>query len=242
MLPPRAYIFIGLNGLRILSLIALLLVFASNISTLVHDVQAVNRFEASKATMSNTTSILNTEYISGSTVPNQPLGVFWAVLNRLLINFQVIILVLSEFGWPSAFFNRFFPVLGKEFSLGPLGIIQCLLGAAVLSHHVDTFSLVAAFFLFAIGFFNMLSGLIFSGAKVKRSVTSWREHAKSAIPTRVAGVDVRPIASAASSMLFKREKAAGEANTGHGFGAEGEHVARLKGSFISKPLKTVVHQ
>jgi len=44
-------------------------------------------------------------------VPNQPAGVFWAVVNRLLIIFQVIFLVLSEVGWPMSFFDRFFPVL-----------------------------------------------------------------------------------------------------------------------------------
>ena len=63
---------------------------------------------------------------SNSTVPNQPAGVFWAVLNRLLIIGQVVILFLSEIGWPSAFFERFFPVLGDDFGLGALGVIQCL--------------------------------------------------------------------------------------------------------------------
>lgn len=65
-------------------------------------------------------------FLSDSTVPNQAAGVFWAVLNRLLIIFQTIVLILSELGWPSAFFNRFFPVLGKDFGLGALGVIQCL--------------------------------------------------------------------------------------------------------------------
>jgi hypothetical protein len=67
---------------------------------------------------------------SGSTVPNQPAGVFWAVLNRLLIVTQVLVLIMSELGWPSAFFNRFFPILGKDFGLGALGIIQCLYGSS----------------------------------------------------------------------------------------------------------------
>lgn len=62
----------------------------------------------------------------GSTVPNQPAGAFWAVLNRLLIIGQTIVLILSEFGWPASFFNRYFPVLGKDFGLGALGIMQCL--------------------------------------------------------------------------------------------------------------------
>ena len=61
-----------------------------------------------------------------STVPNQPAGAFWAVLNRLLIICQIILLILSEVGWPQKFFSRFFPVLGYDFGLGALGIIQCL--------------------------------------------------------------------------------------------------------------------
>ena len=59
-------------------------------------------------------------------MPNQPAGAFWAVLNRLLIIFQAIVLILSEVGWPAAFFNRFFPILGDDFGLGALGVIQCL--------------------------------------------------------------------------------------------------------------------
>ncbi|KAJ7756191.1 hypothetical protein B0H16DRAFT_1538954 [Mycena metata] len=252
MLPPRAYTFIGLNGLRILSIVSLLLVFSSNIVTLVHDVQAVNQFQAGKAassaaatTNSTLEDILHADYIVGSTVANQPAGVFWAVLNRLLILFQVLVLLLSEFGWPSAFFSRFFPILGKDFGVGALGIIQCLLGAAVLSHRVDEFSLVAAFFLFAIGCLNMLAGLIFrETAKAKRSITSWREHAKSALPTHVAGVDIRPVASAAPSFVssvFKgdEDKAVPEARIGHGFGVQGERAAGLKGYLLSKPIESL---
>lgn len=49
-LPFYSDFFIGLNAVRILSIVALLLVFASNISTLVKDIKAVNAFmEAGKA-------------------------------------------------------------------------------------------------------------------------------------------------------------------------------------------------
>ncbi|KAK0476074.1 hypothetical protein IW261DRAFT_1552303 [Armillaria novae-zelandiae] len=160
MLPPRAYIFIGLNIIRTLSIIGLLLVFASNIETLVSDIKAVNRFQSTSGdstTSSSNSTVVDTDYIDGSTVPNQVAGIFWAVLNRLLIIGQTVVLLLSEFGWPSVFFNRFFPVLGDDFGLGALGIIQCLIGAAILSHHVDDFTLVSAFFLFSIGCLNMLA-------------------------------------------------------------------------------------
>lgn len=62
----------------------------------------------------------------GSTVPNQPAGAFWAVLNRLFIIAQVVVLIFSEFGVPAKFFNVYFPVLGKDFGLGALGLIQML--------------------------------------------------------------------------------------------------------------------
>jgi hypothetical protein len=62
----------------------------------------------------------------GSTVPNQPAGPLWAVVNRLIIIAQTIILVLSEVNFPAVFFDRYFPVLGNAFGLGALGIFQML--------------------------------------------------------------------------------------------------------------------
>ena len=58
-------IFIGLNVIRALTMIALILVFASNILTMVDDVKAVNAFEssvkASDTTLANATA--NCDYI-----------------------------------------------------------------------------------------------------------------------------------------------------------------------------------
>lgn len=124
------------------------------------------------------------------------------------------------------------------------------IGAAVLSHHVDDFTLVSAFFLFSIGCLNILVGLIFrAGAKSKRSVTSWREQAKSALPTHVAGVDIRPVASVAPSFVssvFSEKQpeqnapaTAAPAHPGFGFGRQGEKAAALKGYLISKPLESL---
>jgi len=217
----RVYTFIGLNILRALSIISLVLLFASSILTLVHDIEGVNHFvEAEKNNGNNSTSILtNCDYIEGTTVPNQPAGVFWAVLNRLLIIGQVIVLILSEVGWPSAFFARFFPVLGRDFGLGALGIIQCLIGAAVLSHHVDDFSLVSGFFLFSIGCLNMFFGLIFrASAKSKRSILSWREDQKGVLPR-----------TGASSTLVNSK-------IGYGFGRQGDKAAYPK---ISVPVESL---
>jgi len=247
MVSPRGYVFIGLNAVRAFSIIGLLLVFASSIFVMVMDVRAVNAFMAAKQSGNNTeiNSMVDCDYIDGSTVPNQPAGVFWAVVNRLLIIFQVIALLLAEIGWPSVFFEAYFPVLGPSFGLGALGIFQGLIGAAILSHHVDDFSLVSAFFLFAVGCLNMLLGLIFrESAKDKRSLTSWRSESKGVLPIHNPSVSGAPSLLSATVVNekgrlsdhsdtfvggFKIEKA------GYGFGRQGEKQAGLKGFILQKP-------
>ena len=272
-------VFLGLNGVRTLSIIACLLVFSSSIVTMVHDVEAVNDFVAAgKSNSTSADSLVICDYIayvifsfsfprmkpiplfSDSTVPNQPAGAFWAVLNRLLIIFQVIVLILSEIGWPLSFFNRFFPVLGSDFGLGALGVMQCLyvclhvfdtiprlmvtpyrIGAAILSHHVDDFALVSAFFLFSLGCLNILLGLIFrENAKTKRSLTSWREQAKGVLPP-----PIQRAASSASTLfnssLFSEKGAGNERKgrfDGYGFGRQAEKKAGLK-DFITRPVETL---
>lgn len=251
MLPPRAITFMGLNAVRVLSLVSLILVFSSTIYVMVTNVKAVNYFEANKV---NATDLVDCDYIEGSTVPNQPAGVFWAVVASLLIIFQTIILFLSEVSWPMSFFDRFFPVLGSGFGLGALGIFQCLISTQILSHHVDDFTLVSAFFLFAIGCLNMLLGLIFrESAKHKRSIRGWRAEAKGILPT---ASDKRPVfvnatPSSISSMFSNNEKAPQDAGLdystswrsthkqGYGFGRQGEKAAGLRDLILQKPEESL---
>lgn len=190
-----------------------------------------------------------------STVPNQAAGAFWAVLNRLLIIFQVIILLLSELSWPAMgrFFDTYFPVLGPSFGLGALGVFECLIGAAILSHHVDDFALVAAFFLFSIGCVNILLGLVFrTRAKELRSIPAFREAGKPVLPTSTGG-SVPPFASARSASPVMDEKVQDwdaeksyyrgapprDQWQGYGFGRQGEKAAGLRGFLISKPIESL---
>lgn len=243
MFSSRGYLFVGLNAVRAISIIALLLVFSSSIFVITTDVRAVNKFMAT--TQSGNHTMLNYDYIEGSTVPNQPAGVFWAVVNRLLIIFQVIALILAEVGWPSVFFETYFPVLGPSFGLGALGIFQCLIGAAILSHHVDEFSLVSAFFLFAIGCLNMLLGLIFrESAKEKRSPAPSRSEFVLPVThsTKLAStpsflsstyIDGKGRNSDDFAVGQKDEKA------GYGFGRQGEKAAGLRGFILKKPEESL---
>jgi hypothetical protein len=190
--------------------------------------------------------------LSGSTVPNQPAGAFWAVLNWLLVIVQTIVCILAEVEWPSSFFAVYFPVLGPDFGLGALGVIQCLLGAAVLSHHVGTFALVASFFVFALGCVNILAGLIFRGSvKARRSMHAWRTRFDDGdvLPPRAKGVSVgsisKPRAQTQQEMftgrsLYTNEKAGGAQGafrsdsvssdkSGLGFGRQGAKWAEAQG-------------
>ncbi|KAI0632974.1 hypothetical protein C8Q77DRAFT_1073908 [Trametes polyzona] len=257
MVTKKGYTFIALNAVRALSIIALLLLFASSIVTMVQDVKSVNAFIAAgkadtniRATEGNSTDVdcinADTDYVDGSTVPNQPAGAFWAVLNRLLIIFQVIVLIMSEIGWPAAFFSRFFPILGNDFGLGALGVIQCLLGAAVLSHHVDEFALVSAFFLFSIGCLNILLGLIYrESAKTRRAPSAWREQYQTGVlPTTApralvmsgaAGPGVGAQWSEKEGADASRSGSLSSQKSGMGFGRQGEKAALARGYTITRP-------
>lgn len=259
MLPTRKLLFIGLNVVRALSLIALILVFSSTIVGIVNNVKTVNAFEAQK-NGTDFASMLDCDYIDGSTVPNQPAGLFWAVVASLLIIVQSIMLFLSECGWPAPFSDRFFPVLGSDFGLGPLGIFQGLISTQILSRHVDDFTLVSAFFLFVLGCINMLLGLIFrESAKRYRSITAWREEAKGVLPS---SIDKRPMFLASTPVISKpfstesftgphvtvvrHDTSASEApswtstgKVGYGFGRQGEKAAGLKGFLLQKPEESL---
>lgn len=102
------------------------------------------------------------------------------------------------------------------------------IGATVLSHHVDDFTLVSAFLLFAMGCVNVLAGLVFrESAKVKRSIRAWRDEKNGVLPT----------AGTFRSSMFGGQKAdvsefgVRSSKAGFGFGRQGEKQAGLKGMF-----------
>jgi len=263
MLPPRAYVFLSLNAVRILSIIALLLIFASNIVTMVGDIKAVRAGSTSLTytDASGETETYDCDYFDNSTVPNQPAGAFWAVVNRLFILSTTILMLLSEIGWPDQFFKLYFPVLGPEFGVGILGGMQWVTAASILSHHVDDFPLVSGFFLFVIGCFNILLGLIYrSSVKEKRSIMSWRQAKANELlpaPIQAQGKNIRVLQTSVSSIFEKggsiiREDNTGGASThsttgpirvafgaGYGFARQGEKKAAHEGFTCAKPVESL---
>jgi hypothetical protein len=61
---------------------------------------------------------------------------------------------------PTSFTQRFwayaFPPFGRDFGVGVLGTVQLFVGCVMLSHTATGFPLVAGWFLFSIGFINIL--------------------------------------------------------------------------------------
>lgn len=131
----------------------------------------------------------------------------------------------------------------------------------ILSHHADDFTLVSAFFLFAIGCLNMLLGLLFrEGAKQKRSITAWRAANNGILPTAHTAKDVPVFVNASPAYVPRqftgseksdrpdtaefgrwRNNGAGEekASPGYGFGRQGEKAAGLRGFILQRPDETL---
>ncbi|KAG8946330.1 hypothetical protein FRC00_009664, partial [Tulasnella sp. 408] len=232
------------------------------------DIKSVQRGDTASFTATDengNTETIDCDYFENSTVPNQPAGAFWAVLNRLFIIFTSIILILSEIGWPVSFFQNFLPVLGPDFGVGILGAVQWITSASILSHHVDEFPLVSAWLLFAVGCLDIILGLFFkAGIKVDRSLRTFREtKAKELLPGPVqnAAPSFKILETSVGSIFSHDEKKgglsrnntggsfqsrsseaptpAGTFGSGYGFGRQGEKAAGLKGFMISRPVESL---
>ncbi|KAG9012962.1 hypothetical protein FRB90_006368 [Tulasnella sp. 427] len=268
---PRPYVFIGANALRILSILVILLAFASNVIILVEDIESVHRgptvFTAKDE--NGNTETFECDYFEGSNIPNQPAGAFWAILNQLFVILTLVVLLLSEIGWPAVLFRNFLPILGPDFGLGMLGGFQCTTAASVLSHHVQPFPLVSGWLLFVVGCLNILVGLISgSDIKIDRNLMTFREKkTKELLPSTTLQITSHPpssfkIPQNSSVSLFGSEKRSPSPattlgrsasfddkhpsragtpafGTGYGFGRQGEKAATLRGFMISRPVEAL---
>jgi hypothetical protein len=99
-----------------------------------------------------------------------------------------------------------------------------------LSHHIDKFTLVSAFFLFSIGCLNIFVGLIWrEKAKSLRSVTSWK--AEDGLPSSLAnGMRHQKVFSHDEETASRSASLSSTTKTGYGFGRQGEKAAGLKGA------------
>jgi hypothetical protein len=136
------------------------------------------------------------------------------------------------------------------------------IGAAILSHHVNSFTLVSAFFLFSLGCLNILVGLIFrEKVKPRRSITAWKERAKDVLPppvlggfekgmefSRAVGVEPprfisnvfdKPIPRNDTGESGMSRSTTNASKNGLGFGRQGEKAAELKGFILTRPVESL---
>ncbi|KDN37142.1 hypothetical protein RSAG8_10351, partial [Rhizoctonia solani AG-8 WAC10335] len=157
--------WLGLNVIRALSMTTLALVIASSIAVMVRDANAICREMKTSGRPEinelNSKPSIEPAYIPSSTVPFQPGGPFFAILSRLLIVCQCLILILAELKWPKGLFTKFLPILGPRYSVGIPGTSQVMYVTLILSHHIPKFALVPAILLFAMGCLNIILGPVF---------------------------------------------------------------------------------
>ena len=123
----------------------------------------------------------------------------------------------------------------------------------ILSHFVEDFTLVSAFFLFIIGCLNILLGLIFrESVKNKRSISFWGAKIKSVLPTfrcdRPIFVNINPLAISKprevtpyrvrldlTASYNGSESWSSTEKAQYGFGRQGDESAALRGTTLQKP-------
>ncbi|WWC58546.1 uncharacterized protein I303_101089 [Kwoniella dejecticola CBS 10117] len=262
---PSGPVFIGLNVLRALSIIALLLVMSANIVTMADDIKAIKASNASTKEPDE-----DCDYYEYSPVPDQTGGPFWSILNRIFIIFECILLTMSEIGIPRRLFEEWIPILGPAHGLGGLGVFQALIGAQVLSHYCELFPQVSSWLLFIVGCFNILAGMFLrAGAKKKRLIFSWENVSSLTPQTRMAATAwdmiserkassspsdahqtgasavpplTRSTTSSSDTPLLpetKNKTVPGAKFGGFGFGRQGEKQAAERGWKINKPSEVL---
>ncbi|KAJ9109203.1 hypothetical protein QFC21_000532 [Naganishia friedmannii] len=176
---PSATAFIALNVIRFLSIVALCLIFASQIVGAAME----SRHGDFNHTSSYQDDDLDCDYFEYTSVPDQPGGIFWAILNRTFILMVIVLLLPTELVIPvkklTQFYIDYIPIISPAHGLGILGVIQCWIASTVLSKYVQKFEQASGFMCFIVGCLNILMGLIFrSSAKSRRSIFSWENVAQ----------------------------------------------------------------
>lgn len=133
--------------------------------------------KAANPTITAPAPVYTCDYYKGSTVPSQAGGTFWSVLNRVFILGECLLLILSEIGFPKSLFANYIPMLGPDYGLGCLGVLQTLIASGVLSHHCGIFAQVCGWLLFMVAMANILAGIFLRDtAKGMRSLFKWENY------------------------------------------------------------------
>lgn len=159
--------FLGLNTLRIVSLVVIILVFTTLIMGLVEDIRDYH----SDAIMDEALAD-DCAYVPGTSIPMQTWGIFWVELHRALLLLGVVALFLAELSWLriarlEQAAQIWFPVLSRTRGLAALGIVHVVIATSILSHYLDEFPLVVSWMMFVIGMCYVCLGLAFHSHPLK---------------------------------------------------------------------------
>ncbi|CAD6889445.1 unnamed protein product [Tilletia controversa] len=238
-IPTKALIWTSLNFLRLLSIIAALLVFVSNITSMVADGRGVHAANLDGALNDDGIAC---DYIPGTDVPSHVWGLFWAHLNRTFELFLLIFCIVSELNWggmAERLFSYTLPILSRSFGTAPLGLLQMILACSNLSHDLGKFPLVTNWILFVIGILNLLAGAIFKAAgKNLRSFHAGRRAAVSSpIP---GGRDGGEQGRAKVVLPFAHQRASAEPTTPTKGGGGGGLMRQLRYVKDSSPVNAPI--
>ena len=90
MLPIHGFAFFGFNALRLLSVVATLLVFATTLMVMVLDGREYNAAQDGPED-----EYIDCEYFPGTDVPTHVWGIFWVQLDRTFVFILLLLCVLS---------------------------------------------------------------------------------------------------------------------------------------------------
>lgn len=159
--------FLGLNALRLVSLVVIILVFTTLIMGFVEDVRDYHNDAIMDEALTE-----DCAYVPGTSIPMQTWGILWVEVHRALLILGVIALFFAE----CSFFSIarlenasqiWFPVLSRTRGLAALGCVHVVIATSILSHYLDEFPLVVSWMLFVIGMCYLCLGLAFHSHPLK---------------------------------------------------------------------------
>ncbi|SJX60577.1 uncharacterized protein SRS1_11806 [Sporisorium reilianum f. sp. reilianum] len=170
--------FVGLNLLRLISLITILLVLTTLIMGLVEDVRDYH-----DDTLLTAAEADDCAYVPGTSIPMQTWGIFWVELHRALMMLGVIALALAELSWVGigrleVLAQAWMPVLSRTRGLAALGGVEVVVATSMLSHYLDEFPLVVSWMLFVVGMCYVCLGLAFHDRQLKDARSLFAERRK----------------------------------------------------------------
>lgn len=199
-------LFIGLNALRLISLLVIILVFTTLIMGLVEDIRDYH-----DSTNMDEAQADDCAYVPGTSIPMQTWGIFWVEVHRSLLLIGTVALSLAELSWLSISkleraVQLWFPVLSRDRGLAALGSVQIVVATSLLSHYLDEFPLVVSWMLFVIGMCYLCLGIAFHSSSLK--------DARSCFSQKRSEFGKKARHSFAPRSALKELKAGGEKHTG----------------------------